>query len=372
MGDDNPLYCEPEYAAKTRWGGLILHPAFVGGDTLIGIDEVEAVPQDKLALMRGDPLRGVHAFYSSGVREWWRPLRPGREVFRRNAVVGVLDKSSGFARRSVHEWSANVFGDAGGALAAQYRLMIRTERESARREKKYEDQRPEPYTPEQLAAIDAQYAAEKPRAAEPRWWEDVGEGDALGTLVKGPLSVTDIVCWHVGVGMGYYGVRALRLGYQNRQRIPGFYQRDALNVPDQMMRVHWDDDWAKRAGAPTRYDYGRMRECWLVHLCTDWMGDDAWLWKLECQLRRFNFVGDTQWVRGRVTRKYLALGARPAVDVELWAENQRGQVTTPGSATVLLPSREHGPVRLPDPPGGARDLQGVLDALAERFAREGG
>jgi hypothetical protein len=172
--------------------------------------------------------------------------------------------------------------------------------------------------------------------------------------------------------MGYYGVKPLRLGYRNRMRIPGFYQPDSLGIPDQMMRVHWDEAWAKHAGAPASYDYGRMRECWLVHLCTDWMGDDAWLWKLECEFQRFNFVGDTQWVRGRVLRKYLAEGARPAVDVELRAENQRGELTTPGSATILLPSREHGPVRLPDPPASARDLQGALDALAQRFARDGG
>jgi hypothetical protein len=48
--------------------------------------------------------------------------------------------------------------------------------------------------------------------------------------------------------------------------------------------------------------------------------------------------------------------------------NQRGEVTTPGHATILLPSREHGPVRLPDPPGGATDLQQALEAIAERFA----
>ena len=34
----------------------------------------------------------------------------------------------------------------------------------------------------------------------------------------------------------------------------------------------------------------------------------------------------------------------------------------------LLPSREHGPVRLPDPPGGATDLQGALEAIAQEFA----
>jgi hypothetical protein len=111
-----------------------------------------------------------------------------------------------------------------------------------------------------------------------------------------------------------------------------------------------------------------MRETWLVHLCTDWMGDDAWLWKLDCQFRKFNYVGDTHWMRGTVTRKYVAEGDRPAVDLDLWGENQRGDTTTPGHASILLPSREHGPMRLPDPPGGAHTCQEVLDALVERFA----
>lgn len=111
-----------------------------------------------------------------------------------------------------------------------------------------------------------------------------------------------------------------------------------------------------------------MRETWLIHLCTDWMGDDAWLWKLDCEFRKFNFVGDTQWLSGTVTDHYLGEGGRPAVDLQLSAVNQRGEQTTPGHATVLLPSREHGPVRLPEPPGGARDLQEVLTAISERYA----
>ena len=143
-----------------------------------------------------------------------------------------------------------------------------------------------------------------------------------------------------------------------------------------MQRVHWDPEFARRAGNPTTFDYGRMRETWLIHLCTDWMGDDAWLWKLDCEFRKFNYVGDTQWLRGRVVRKLLAPGDRPAVELELEAVNQRGEPTTPGHATILLPSRAHGAVRLPDPPGGARDLQGALDrdlrgVLAPMSARYG-
>ena len=135
-----------------------------------------------------------------------------------------------------------------------------------------------------------------------------------------------------------------------------------------MQRVHWDPELARRTGNPTTYDYGRMRETWLIHLCTDWMGDDAWLWKLECEFRGFNYVGDTHHLTGTVVRKYLADGDRPAVDLELAATNQRGTVTSPGTATVLLPSRDHGPVRLPDPPGGARNLESALAAISETFS----
>ncbi|HKH04074.1 MAG TPA: hypothetical protein VKA65_02840, partial [Acidimicrobiales bacterium] len=271
-GDDNPLWCDSGYGAGTRWEGPIAPPPLVGGDTLIGEDEVTRVAPEHAELMRGDPLRGVHAFYSASAREWWEPLRPGARVTRRNALVGVLDKPSSFAERAVHEWTGQVFRQADGPLlSAQYRLMIRTERSKARKAKKYDDVELAPYTDDQIAEIEAQYAAEGPRGAEPRWWEDVAEGDTVGPMVKGPLTVTDIVCWHVGMGMGLYGVAPLRLGAANRRRIPRFFHRDPQNVPDVMQRAHWDPEFARRSGNPTTFDYGRMRETWLVHLSpTGW------------------------------------------------------------------------------------------------------
>ncbi|MFO1536628.1 MAG: hypothetical protein ACKOVH_02195 [Actinomycetota bacterium] len=375
-GDDNPLWCDPGYARGTVWGGPIAPPAGNGGDTLIGENEVTDLAPETAALLRGDPIRGAHAFYGGSFREWWNPVRPGLRIGRRNALVGVHEKGGAFADRAVHEWTAEVFcaHDPALALSAQLRLMIRTERREVEASTKYADTEFRPYTDDEIARIDAWYADEpaRRRGAEPRWWEDVAEGDALAPLVKGPLRVTDIVCWHVGMGTGLYGVKPLRLGYQQRRRIPRFFRPDAANVPDVQQRVHWDAEWARAAGSPTIYDYGRMRETWLIHLCTDWMGDDAWLWTLDCEFRRFNYVGDTHWMRGTVVRKYLADGDRPAVDLEVWGENQRGEVTTPGHATVLLPSRAHGPVRLPDPPGGAHTCAEVLAALVTRFADDPG
>ena len=287
------------YAQRACGPGSIAPPPLVGGDSLIGEDEVREVAPEHRDLMKGDPLRGVHAFYAASAREWWAPLRPGRRTWRRNALVGVLDKPSEFAERAVHEWTGQVFRRRGPRPVGAVPLMVRTERSKARERKKDDAIEIRPYTDEEIADIEAQYGREGPRGPEPRWWEDVDEGDAVGPMVKGPLTVTDIICWHAGMGMGLYGVQPLRLGYQNRRRIPRFFHRDPLNVPDVMQRVHWDPEFARRAGNPTTFDYGRMRETWLIHLCTDWMGDDAWLWKLDCEFRKFNYVGDTQWLAGR-------------------------------------------------------------------------
>ena len=29
IGDDNPLWCDPDYAASTRWGGIVALPSFL-------------------------------------------------------------------------------------------------------------------------------------------------------------------------------------------------------------------------------------------------------------------------------------------------------------------------------------------------------
>ena len=145
------------------------------------------------------------------------PAAARGRVHRRNALVGVLDKPSEFAERAVHEWTgAGLPRRRRAVLSAQYRLMIRTERTKAREQKKYDDIELEPYTDERDRG---DRRPVRRRAAARRRAALVGGravGDEVGPMVKGPLTVTDMVCWHVGMGMGLYGVKPLRLGYKNR------------------------------------------------------------------------------------------------------------------------------------------------------------
>jgi hypothetical protein len=69
-------------------------------------------------------------------------------------------------------------------------------------------------------------------------------------------------------------------------------------------------------------------------------------------------------MRGTVVRKYETEWGG-AVDLDISGTNQRGEVTCPGGATVLLPSRARGGVVLPYPEAEVRDL-------AQRRAPRGG
>jgi hypothetical protein len=80
------------------------------------------------------------------------------------------------------------------------------------------------------------------------------------------------------------------------------------------------------------------------------MGDDGFLWKMSGDLRRFNLIGDITVFEGKVTKKYIDAG-KCCVDIEAWAKNHETQEWSmvPQTSTVILPSREHGPVVYPDP-----------------------
>ncbi len=103
--------------------------------------------------------------------------------------------------------------------------------------------------------------------------------------------------------------------------------------------VHMEDSRAQTIGIPGAYDYGCQRISWLDNLITNWMGDDGSLKKLDAKLKRFNIVGDTHWMKGKVVKKYIENGEH-LVDIDCWGENQRGEITLPGAATVRLPSKE--------------------------------
>ena len=251
----------------------------------------------------GDPLAGIGQYMCGERWLFVKPVRAGDVLWRTQSLFSADLRTSSFGGGTRRAGVAS--GRAGRTRAARRSrsasstsgTRIASDRGKAAKNRKLE--RPH-YADEDLERIDACYEAETVRGATPRLATDVQVGEELGPIAKGPLSVTEIVAWHTGVGWGMYGGGASKVAFKNRKRIPKFYLKNDLGFWDMAQRCHWDDEWAQRMGHPAAYDYGVMRSCWMAHLVTNWMGDDAWIWKMSASVRKFNYLGDAHLVSGVV------------------------------------------------------------------------
>lgn len=362
-GDENPLWCDREYGKTTRWGDLIAPPNFL---YTMGESDAPPLTAEQKALLKGDPLIGLGSYQAVMEFEWWRPLRAGDRLKTRSALIGVIVRdNSKFSGRTVSEVKGYIYRNQHDELTSIQRgTWMRAERHaSAERKKEYD--LPKPYTKEQLEQIDAAYEAETIRGADTLYFEDVKEGDALPTIVRGPMRTSDLIIWHIGWGMQLTPPGAFRLSYKIRKKAPGMYTPNPLGVPDTVQRLHWEKEWANELGIPISYDYGGMRETFLTNLITNWMGDEGWLWKMSCQHRKFVYTGDTYWIKGNVRGKEQKDG-RNEVHLDIRVENQWGTIVTPGEAVVLLPTRNK-QVELPRPP--ADDIDAMYAHEVERYAQ---
>ena len=261
-GDDNPLFHDPAYGPGTRWHGQIASPTF---PISTGLDQTpKFTDPERKTLFRG-LFRGTGKYYSGVKWTWYRPIYAGRPVLAENYTLDVQVKESEFSGgRSVKETFRYLYVDVdGNPIATRDESYINAERHGSKKSGKLKNIERQHWTPEEFEQVEAEYEAEERRGADPRWWDDVAMGDDLPGIVKGPLTVVDIISMHMGWGWGGYGVGPLKFAHQLRRRMPAFYQPDEYGVPDVVQRLHWDSGRAQALGIPAPYDYGQMRAAWV-------------------------------------------------------------------------------------------------------------
>ena len=336
-GDDNPLFTDPNYAKKTRWGGVIAPGMMVGqiNKTMKG----DPVP-DEIKALKKSLFRGIHVFVSGSDFNFYRPVRPGDSIYSFGGDLTCEVKQSEFAGRSVIITSRRVKVNQRAEVVATYDILrVLTERKTAVKKGKYSAIQPASYTDEEWQEIENIYAAEKVQGGTKRYFEDVEKGDSLGMQAKGPLTVTDVICFHAaGYGFTPYAPTANRRAHKNRQRIAPFYVKNEHGIPDVAQRLHWDPVWAQAIGNPMAYDYGVMRENYLWQYLNDWAGDDGIIVHVHDEVRKFNYMGDVQRVSGEVLGKRTENGQN-LVEVAVRFINQRGEESVRGTATIALPSK---------------------------------
>ncbi|MFC1944812.1 hypothetical protein ACFLX5_04930 [Chloroflexota bacterium] len=115
--------------------------------------------------------------------------------------------------------------------------------------------------------------------------------------------------------------------------------------------AHYEDSFAKAQGMDRAYVHGQLKRAWLCQLMTDWIGEEGWLKNLGCQFRAIDYPrfmktmfephdGETWMCKGKVVKKYKTDDGEHCVDCEIWVENGKGEVTTPGTATAVLPLKK--------------------------------
>ena len=135
--------------------------------------------------------------------------------------------------------------------------------------------------------------------------EDVKVGDELPALVKGPIEQIQLTRYAGASG--------------------------------DFNPIHQDDAFAKAAGMGGVFAHGMLSMGFVAQAVTDWAGA-ATVRKIGVRFAGLVRLKDTVTCRGRV----LATTARDGgglVDLEVWAENQRGEKVVTGTATVALPAR---------------------------------
>ncbi|HXH84054.1 MAG TPA: MaoC/PaaZ C-terminal domain-containing protein [Candidatus Tectomicrobia bacterium] len=102
--------------------------------------------------------------------------------------------------------------------------------------------------------------------------------------------------------------------------------------------IHQDDEFAKAAGMGGVFGHGMLTMGWVAQAVTDWAGAGR-VRKIGVRFTGLVRLKDVITCRGRVLGKSTKDDVH-LVDLEVWAENQKGEKVVTGKATVALPARE--------------------------------
>src|SRR6266849_4778978 len=174
IGDDNPLWCDPNYAATTQYGRVLAPPSFIF-----------TLNRSFSGYVGG--LAGVHAMFAGIDVTWHQAIKLGDQFTTKVWLKDLVEHQTEFAGRSIQQIYRCEFHNQNRELVAEGdSWCFRTERDTAReRGTKYESVKKRAqvhYTRDELARIFGHYEAEEIRGANPRYIDDVKVGDKLQTM----------------------------------------------------------------------------------------------------------------------------------------------------------------------------------------------
>jgi acyl dehydratase len=330
-GDDNPLYLDVRYGAGSVHHTMLAPSTFVLAVRAPGSTGVPDLTEYRLT----GALSSLHL-------SWDDTVRLGDALAGRVCVSDVTRRpaAAGRARACVRSTVEYQRGGAGFARGwAEVEVAPLGEDRLRRAIHRYE--------PAEVERMVRELDSEQPsRGAVPRLWSDVAVGETTPTMLKGPLTLSDLELWVFAEGRP---VRAGNLHYARSAKLNG--RRAASPVTGWPA---WDPaetslDSAVTAPSGPSAPGGLLFTLAGQHV-THWMGDDAFLRQLSVRIVRPFRYGDALRLTGTVIDRYTVTdeaGTRyHAVAPRVVGRNQLGEPVVEADAVVFLPDRGK-PVRLP-------------------------
>jgi acyl dehydratase len=326
IGDDNPLFCDPEYGRRSPFGDIIAPPTFLYSvfDGAIGAG-----------------LAGVQPVYS-GTRWLFRSRVARNAAVDVQATFGRVRRLSGRTARDmlIQEADCTYLVDGvpvATAVAGTFRLPRRTAEGGGL---SYEPREEYQYSPAEIARIEADALGEFRRGAAPLDVTALRVDDEVPKVVKGPIDRITMTAYYAGC-IGSPGYKACELAWKYRhwahhdpEKLPNNYDPSYYAETVLPSLGHQDPDVAREIGMPNAYDNGPQRCGWFGSAVTNWMGDNAFLAALEIKLRRPDIFGDTLWIGGHISA-VEEHGEHGVVEVRLAGVNQLEEVTASAVAHVV-------------------------------------
>jgi len=319
ISDDNPLWLDSDHPSKRSSHRLIAPPAFL---TSVLYPMVHGAPvQVPLSSLIG-----------SLEFSWYRSMLEGDSLRATATLYDVLDSEDRDRRRVVylisetHYWNqrSELVGKSKGTMA----------RVSLKANELVVDRPIYQYSRQELGEIREALQHERRLRNSTLTAEDVKVGRSLPTLVRGPLTIGDMIAWQAAIGPSY---RAGSLGYIDCLEAPhAAVEHPRTGWLIESSQQHEDPILTSQRGMPRPFDNGVMRFSWITPLLTNWMGAEGFLKRLSVKILAPKLYGDTIWYRGTVT-DFIKGDKDAQVRVEISGVNQLGDMTTTGEAEVLLP-----------------------------------
>jgi len=292
--DDNPLWRDEKYAEKTRWGGIIAPPAFLHVFDPSNRAFRQLPDLSHMATIMPFELPYARTFQAFNEFQFFTPLRPGDLITSTARIVDVYEREGKSGRMVFVRMDNEHRNQRNEVVGITSEAMVSIEGSSS------SSKAAEPPPPSEKVKLE-------PPGKKQIYFEDIDLGAPMPSLVKG-ISLVTILKW--GAAVNDYGPH------------------------------HYDQQFANQMlGLPNVIAHGPHNAAFLAQLVTNWIGGEGMLRRHYAEMRGNVFPGDTMTFQGKVANKYIKDG-EGFVEIESWAQNQKGRRVTLGKSTVMLPRRK--------------------------------